>query len=77
MGITSEGDDIDAICIAPRHVDNDDFFKVLSAMLVKHSYVDSARPIEGARVPLIDLVMKGIPIDLLFCRLNRRTVPTA
>jgi poly(A) polymerase len=68
--------DIDAICVAPRFVTRDDFFGTLPAFLGKTPGVTKVRPIPAAMVPLTEVEIDGVEVDLLFCRLEARSIPT-
>lgn len=75
LGVHCKGSDIDALCIAPRHVERSSFFTLFVELLQKQPEVKDLRAIEGAYVPVIKMKFDGIEIDLLFARLALKTIP--
>lgn len=64
------GTDIDALCVAPRHVRREeDFFGSLIKILETHPSVKNLNPVPGAFVPRIGMEFDGIEIDLVFARI--------
>ncbi|KAM0671532.1 poly(A) polymerase [Ordospora colligata] len=70
LGVHSKGADIDALCIVPRHVSRSDFFVYFYEELKKNPGIEEITKIEEAFVPIIKFKFQGIPIDLVFARLN-------
>ncbi|EPY81593.1 hypothetical protein CB1_000726056 [Camelus ferus] len=62
--------DIDALCVAPRHVDRSDFFTSFYEKLKLQEEVKDLRAVEEAFVPVIKLCFDGIEIDILFARVG-------
>ncbi|KAF6281110.1 poly(A) polymerase beta [Rhinolophus ferrumequinum] len=75
LGVHTKGTDIDALCVAPRHVDRSDFFTSFYEKLKLHEEVKDLRAVEEAFVPVIKLCFGGIEIDILFARLALQTIP--
>ncbi|KAM8763990.1 poly(A) polymerase beta [Rhynchonycteris naso] len=75
LGVHTKGADIDALCVAPRHVDRSDFFTSFYEKLKLHEEVKDLRAVEEAFVPVIRLCFDGIEIDILFARLALQTIP--
>ncbi|KAB0400838.1 hypothetical protein E2I00_013619 [Balaenoptera physalus] len=75
LGVHTKGADIDALCVAPRHVDRSDFFTSFYGKLKLHEEVKDLRAVEEAFVPVIKLCFDGIEIDILFARLALQTIP--
>ncbi|XP_006903743.1 PREDICTED: LOW QUALITY PROTEIN: poly(A) polymerase beta (testis specific), partial [Elephantulus edwardii] len=75
LGVHTKGADIDALCVAPRHVDRSDFFTSFYEKLKLHENVKDLRAVEEAFVPVIKLCFDGIEIDILFARLALQTIP--
>lgn len=75
LGVHTKGADIDALCVAPRHVDRSDFFTSFYEKLKLHHEVRDLRAVEEAFVPVIKLCFDGIEIDILFARLALQTIP--
>lgn len=75
LGVHTKGADIDALCVAPRHVDRSDFFSSFYEKLKEHEEVKDLRAVEEAFVPVIKLSFDGIEIDILFARLALQTIP--
>ncbi|CAH2327930.1 poly(A) polymerase alpha isoform X1 [Pelobates cultripes] len=75
LGVHTKGADIDALCVAPRHVDRSDFFSSFYEKLKQQEEVKDLRAVEDAFVPVIKLCFDGIEIDILFARLALQTIP--
>lgn len=75
LGVHQSGADIDALCVAPVHVDREDFFGTFIVMLTKQPEITECRAIEEAFVPVIKMTFSGIEIDLLFARINLQQIP--
>ncbi|KAK7590419.1 hypothetical protein V9T40_002032 [Parthenolecanium corni] len=75
LGVHSKGSDIDALCIAPRHVTRADYFTSFFEKLKDCSEVKELRKVEEAFVPLIRMNFDGIEIDLLFAQLLLSHIP--
>ncbi|XP_075048377.1 poly(A) polymerase alpha [Mixophyes fleayi] len=75
LGVHTKGADIDALCVAPRHVDRSDFFSSFYDKLKLQDKVKDLRSVEEAFVPVIKLCFDGIEIDILFARLALQTIP--
>ena len=75
LGVNTPDGDIDAICIAPRHVVREDFFSSLPEVLRAHPGVTEILPIAEAKVPIIELMFNGVQIDLLFASVPLNCVP--
>ena len=67
LGVHAPNTDIDALCVAPRHVDRDKhFFGSLVEILAQHDSVKNLNPVKDAFVPRIGMEFDGIEIDLVF-----------
>ncbi|XP_035269662.1 poly(A) polymerase alpha isoform X1 [Anguilla anguilla] len=75
LGVHTKGADIDALCVAPRHVERIDFFSSFYEKLKEQEEVKDLRAVEEAFVPVIKLSFDGIEIDILFARLALQTIP--
>ena len=76
LGVHSPGTDIDALCVAPRHIDRDrHFFGVLPDILRKTPGVEKLIEVKEAFVPIIKMVYKNVDIDLLFARVELKGIP--
>ncbi|KFP42817.1 Poly(A) polymerase gamma, partial [Chlamydotis macqueenii] len=75
LGVHTKGADIDAVCVAPRHVERSDFFQSFFEKLKHQEKIRNLRVIEDAYVPVVKFEFDGIEIDLLFARLSAQTVP--
>lgn len=64
------GADIDTLCVAPVHVDRDDFFDEMLLTLKHVPEITELTAIPDAFVPIIAFHYHQIPIDLIFARLN-------
>ncbi|XP_078146010.1 poly(A) polymerase beta isoform X1 [Centroberyx gerrardi] len=75
LGVHTKGADIDALCVAPRHVERTDFFSSFYEKLKEQEEVKDLRAVEEAFVPVIKLSFDAIEIDILFARLALPTIP--
>ncbi|BET00459.1 polymerase [Nesidiocoris tenuis] len=75
LGVHHRGADIDALCVAPRHIDRSDYFTSFFEKLKLHPDVTDLRAVEEAFVPVIKMNFDGIEIDLLFARLALKEIP--
>ncbi|XP_043075275.1 poly(A) polymerase alpha isoform X2 [Puntigrus tetrazona] len=75
LGVHTKGADIDALCVAPRHVERSDFFSSFYEKLKEQEEVKDLRAVEEAFVPVIKLSFDSIEIDILFARLALQTIP--
>ncbi|NXG22113.1 PAPOG polymerase, partial [Grallaria varia] len=74
LGVHTKGSDIDALCVAPSHVERSDFFQSFFEKLKNQEEVKNLRAIEDAYVPVIKFDFAGIEIDLVFAKLSMPTV---
>ena len=75
LGVHAKRADIDALCVAPRHVDRSDFFTPFYKLKWQEEVKD-LRAIEEALVTVIKLCFDGIGTDdILFARLALQTTP--
>ncbi|KAK9510070.1 hypothetical protein O3M35_004933 [Rhynocoris fuscipes] len=75
LGVHHKGADIDALCVAPRHVNRSDYFTSFFERLKAHPEVTDLRAVEEAFVPVIKMNFDGIEIDMLFARLALKEIP--
>ncbi|XP_009872428.1 PREDICTED: poly(A) polymerase gamma, partial [Apaloderma vittatum] len=74
LGVHTKGADIDAVCVAPRHVERSDFFQSFFEKLKQQEGIKNLRAVEDAYVPLVKFEFDGIETDLLFARLPVQTI---
>ncbi|NXO02266.1 PAPOG polymerase, partial [Rhinopomastus cyanomelas] len=74
LGVHTKGADIDALCVAPRHVERSDFFQSFFEKLKQQEDVKNLRAVEDAYVPVVKFEFDGIEIDLVFARLLMQIV---
>ncbi|XP_010285759.1 PREDICTED: poly(A) polymerase gamma, partial [Phaethon lepturus] len=74
LGVHTRGADIDAVCVAPRHVERSDFFQSFFEKLKHQEKIKNLRAVEDAYVPVVKFEFDGIEIDLVFARLSMQTV---
>uniref|UniRef100_U3IGX9 polynucleotide adenylyltransferase n=3 Tax=Anas platyrhynchos TaxID=8839 RepID=U3IGX9_ANAPP len=74
LGVHTKGADIDALCVAPRHVERSDFFQSLIEKLKHQEEIKNLRAVEDAYVPVVKFEFDGIEIDLVFARLSMQTI---
>lgn len=75
LGVHTKGADIDALCVAPRHVNRSDFFSSFCELLRCQPGVKELRAIEEAFVPVIKMSFDGIQMDMLFAQLAHEIIP--
>ncbi|XP_045917427.1 poly(A) polymerase type 3-like isoform X4 [Micropterus dolomieu] len=75
LGVHSKGAEIDALCVGPRFLERKDFFTSFFEKLKAHVEVKDIQAIEEAFVPVIKLSFYGIEIDLVFARLELKSIP--
>ncbi|XP_067845152.1 poly(A) polymerase gamma isoform X3 [Heptranchias perlo] len=75
LGVHTKGADIDALCVAPRHVERSDFFQSFFEKLKQQEGIKDLRAVEDAYVPVIKFELDNIEIDLVFARLALQTIP--
>uniref|UniRef100_A0A1B6CNZ7 Poly(A) polymerase n=1 Tax=Clastoptera arizonana TaxID=38151 RepID=A0A1B6CNZ7_9HEMI len=75
LGVHHKGADIDALCVAPRHIDRSDYFSSFYEKLKSQPEVSELRAVEEAFVPVIKMNFDGIEIDMLFARLALKEIP--
>ncbi|XP_051471489.1 poly(A) polymerase gamma isoform X1 [Apus apus] len=74
LGVQTKGADIDAVCVAPRHVERSDFFQSFFEKLKHQEEIKNLRAVEDAYVPVVKFEFDGIEIDLVFARLPMQTI---
>ncbi|XP_060105609.1 poly(A) polymerase gamma isoform X2 [Heteronotia binoei] len=74
LGVHTKGADIDALCVAPGHVERSDFFQSFFDKLKRHEGIRNLRAVEDAYVPVIKFEFDGIEIDLVFARLALQSI---
>ncbi|KAM8945467.1 poly(A) polymerase gamma [Pelodytes ibericus] len=75
LGVHTKGADIDALCVAPRHVERSDFFQSFVEKLKHQDGIKNLRAVEDAFVPVIKFEFMNIEIDLVFARLPLQCIP--
>ena len=68
LGVHSKGGDIDALLIAPKHVERKDFFTSFVERLKRQTDVTDLRAVDNAFVPVIKMYFRNVEIDLTFAR---------
>ncbi|KAJ3067060.1 polynucleotide adenylyltransferase [Podochytrium sp. JEL0797] len=75
LGVHGKASDIDTLCVAPKHVQREDFFTDMLDMLRERPEVTALASVTDAYVPVITFEFSGVDIDLLCARLALPTVP--
>ncbi|XP_072265622.1 poly(A) polymerase gamma isoform X3 [Pyxicephalus adspersus] len=75
LGVHTKGSDIDALCVAPRHIERTDFFQSFVEKLKVQDGIRNVRAVEDAFVPVIKFEFLRIEIDLVFARLPLQCIP--
>lgn len=74
LGLITASADIDALCVAPKHIGREDFFGSLLPILEANKHVTDVSGVPDAVVPIIKMKYGGIEVDLTFARLNLAVV---
>ena len=74
LGVHNRNADIDALCVAPRHVNREDYFTSFLEILTDMKEVTELRAVEDAFVPVIKMRFDNIEIDMTFARLALKEV---
>ncbi|EDS43094.1 poly a polymerase [Culex quinquefasciatus] len=72
LSVNHKGTNIDALCVAPRNIERQDYFGSFFELLKKQP---EYRAVEEALVPVVKMKFDGIKIDLLFARLALKEIP--
>ncbi|KAJ3030190.1 UNVERIFIED_CONTAM: polynucleotide adenylyltransferase [Siphonaria sp. JEL0065] len=75
LGVHGKASDIDTLCVAPKHVQREDFFTDMLDVLKARPEVASLAAVTDAYVPVITFEFSGIEIDLLCASLAVPSVP--
>ncbi|MCJ1266017.1 polynucleotide adenylyltransferase [Lobaria immixta] len=78
LGVYGPGSDIDTLVVVPKPVSREDFFEHFPPILEKMAppgAIKEMTPVPDAYVPIIKLEFSGISIDLIFARLEVKSVP--
>ncbi|EDS41507.1 Poly(A) polymerase gamma [Culex quinquefasciatus] len=75
LGVNHKRANIDALCVAPRNIERQDYFGSFLELLKKQPEVTECRAVEEVLVPDVKMNLDGIKIDLLFARLALKEIP--
>jgi poly(A) polymerase len=75
LNVSDKNSDIDTICVAPSMVSRADFFDSLPKLLKQQPGVTALNAIATAKVPIIELEIYGVSVDLQFVSLPVSVVP--
>ncbi|KAI8846179.1 Poly(A) polymerase central domain-containing protein [Chytridium lagenaria] len=75
LGVHGRGNDIDTLCVAPKHVQRDDFFSDMYEILKQRPEVTEVACVTEAFVPVLKFEFMGIQIDLVCARLSLPSIP--
>jgi len=74
LGAHDKGADIDALCVAPRHIHREDYFSSFVDVLRRQLEITELHTVQNASVQLIKMNFDGIKINMTFARLELREV---
>ncbi|KAI8971476.1 Poly(A) polymerase [Mycotypha africana] len=77
LGVNSADADIDALCVVPKFVQREDFFREMLSILKNTSCITHIVPVPGAYVPIIKFKHKDIHIDLICACLKESSVDSS
>jgi len=69
LEVVDKESDLDLLCIVPKHVTREAFFKTLYQQLEKKDEVTELRKLPSAFVPVIKMKYRGMEVDLTMSRL--------
>lgn len=75
FGVYTETSDIDVLMITCIYIDAEVFFSSVSSALAAGKGMDKVLNIPKTRIPIIELVIDGIPIDLLMASTSMALLP--
>ncbi|KAJ7138839.1 Poly(A) polymerase central domain-containing protein [Mycena filopes] len=75
LGVHNPGSDIDTVCVVPKHVSKDDFFRVFEPMVRAMDGATEVAGVPEAFVPIIGAKISGISLDLLIAPLGMSSIP--
>ncbi|KAJ7731627.1 Poly(A) polymerase central domain-containing protein [Mycena metata] len=75
LGVHDPGSDIDTVCVVPKHVTRDDFFKVFEPMVRAMDGATEVAGVPEAFVPIIGAKISGISLDLLIAPIGMSSIP--
>eukprot|EP00808_Paulinella_micropora_P012414 g9583.t1 len=75
LGVHNPGSDIDALCVAPNHIDRAMFFEGFNSILKNDPRTKELSAVPDAYVPVIKFVFDSIDIDLTFAQLAYPSIP--
>lgn len=77
LGVHGPGSDIDTLCVVPKHIQREDFFRLFYQLLRARPEASDITPVPEAFVPVINCKFSGIKIDFTFARLALSRVDDA
>jgi len=75
LGVHDPNADIDCLCILPHHIEREDFFSSLYDIIRNEKDITNITPIANAKVPVMQMEICGISIDLTCARLQQAIIP--
>lgn len=76
LGVHDPNADIDCLCILPHHIEREDFFSSLYDIIRNEKDITNITPIANAKVPVMQMEICGISIDLTCARLQQAVIPS-
>jgi poly(A) polymerase len=76
LGVHDPNADIDCLCIIPSHIEREDFFNSLLDIIRNEKDITNITPIANAKVPVMQMEICGISIDLTCARLQQASIPS-
>ncbi|XP_055006487.1 poly(A) polymerase beta-like [Boleophthalmus pectinirostris] len=74
FGLNMKSSDFDLLCVEPGFVPRQDFFTSFVEKLQAEQAVQILQVIEDAFVPVIKLVIAGIEVDMVYAKINRKSI---
>lgn len=63
LGLITPASDIDALCVAPKHVTRESFFQSLQEKLLKNPNVSDLSAVPDAIAPIIKMTFRNVKVD--------------
>ncbi|CAM9505680.1 unnamed protein product [Chrysoparadoxa australica] len=76
LGVHTPDADVDALVVAPQHCTRKDFFSSFVGLLEKRPDVEELFAVPEAYTPVLKFKMQGLDMDLLFCSLPYKLLPS-
>ena len=74
LQVTNPSSDIDVLLVCPRYITRQHFFDQFYSKFTNNPKVNDLMKIDGAKVPIINMIYDGIELDISYCFIDRETI---